>query len=567
VTAHVRPVPIEALAMANAWFAALGKPFRGSLEPEDPLIAGSGTGWLVSTLGRELAVVVDPAFPFTRPNVYLRGVRAAMPHVERNGRLCLRNPEVPSDPAMAMASALSEARDLLRAIDDGAEDGDFQEDFGLYCLQQAAPGPPARLLLPERVRETRTIAWVATNAAYYGFASTTDLRRWWQHRFSAWPTKVRQGGLIALERLPEPNDYPNDGEDLWSLVQAWSPSGATLLAHLLRQTPKSLLVVLAGTAPSGRRHAFASLVSRPQNALGKSANRRVIEHGHKRGKTPASLLCERYIVTRLVTEALDAAGSRLPYAERDRLTNARVGVIGCGALGSGVARLLAKSGIGHLVLVDPEELTWENIRRHQLGAGAVGMNKADVMAQAIPHQNPDIGSTKAYGSSVEALLTKAPAALDGLDLVVACTATWSANSFLDAFSARAAIPILYAWMERHAVAAHAVLIMPGHSFASGYDPAGNPKLVASASDKPIPAECGGLTSPFGAIELAQAEALTGRLALDFVRGKAAQTTWRTWLTDDAALAEAEGRWTPEWIAARGKPSADGGTTSGPWWTQ
>ena len=102
-------MPVDALATANAWFAALGKPFHGCLGPEDPLLAGSGTGWLVSTLGRKLAVVVDPAFPFTRPKVYLRGPVEPMPHVERDGRLCLRNPEVPSDPAMAIASALSEA--------------------------------------------------------------------------------------------------------------------------------------------------------------------------------------------------------------------------------------------------------------------------------------------------------------------------------------------------------------------------------------------------------------------------------------------------------------------------
>lgn len=567
MTACVHPMPAEALAIANAWFADLGKPFLGSLDPEDPLLVGNRTGWLISTLGRELAVVVDSAFPFTRPKVYLRGLLEPLPHVERYGRLCLRNPEVPSDPAMAIASALSEARNLLRAIDDGSQDTDFQEDFGLYWLQQAAPGRPARLLLPEGVRETRTIAWAATDAAYYAFFSPAELKRWWQHRFGATPSKVHQGAMISLDRLPGPSDYPKDGKSFWNLVQAQSSAGMQLLAQLLRQTPKSLLVILAGTAPSGRQHIVATLVSRPPDALGNPSNRRLIERGHKRGKMPPALLCERHVVTRLVTEMLDAAYSRLPYPERDRLANARVGIVGCGALGSGVARLLAKSGVGHLVLIDPENLAWENIRRHQLGAGAVGFNKANFMAQAIAHENPDIGSTKAYDSTVEALLTDVPAALDGMNLIVACTASWSANTFLDAFSSRTGIPVLFAWLEGHAVAAHAVLIMQGYSYASGYDPAGNPKLVASVSTKPVPVECGALTSPFGAIELAQAEALTGRLALDFIRGTVTQTTWRTWLTDDTALAEAEGRWTPEWIEARGKPSVDGGRCNGPWWTR
>ena len=88
--------------------------------------------------------------------------------------------------------------------------------------------------------------------------------------------------------------------------------------------------------------------------------------------------------------------TRLPYPERDRLTAARVAVVGCGALGSGVARLLARSGVGHLVLIDPEPLGWERTSGgHQLGAGAVGLPKATTLAQAVAHENPDIGSARA----------------------------------------------------------------------------------------------------------------------------------------------------------------------------
>ena len=61
--------------------------------------------------------------------------------------------------------------------------------------------------------------------------------------------------------------------------------------------------------------------------------------------------------------------------------------------------------------------------------------------------------------------------------------------------------------------------MPGSSYSSGFDEVGNPRMTASVSHKPVPAECGALTSPFGAIELSHAEALTARLTLDFLRGK------------------------------------------------
>ncbi|NNM73839.1 ThiF family adenylyltransferase [Enterovirga aerilata] len=563
MTAHVHPLPVDAVALVDSWFSPL-KSFRGRLPSNDPLIAAGGAGWLIRTRGRELAVVVDVAFPFTRPRVYLRGNWPAMPHIERDGRFCLRNPEIPASPIAAVERALGEARALLADIASGSEDHDFEEDFGLYWRQSAEVGLRARLLIPGD-QASSIIAWSATQAGAYGFLSTEALQRWWAHRFDSDRSHVRQGALVALTRLPHPDLYPRTGLELWDLVVQCSRDGAEVLAGLLRQTPKSLLVVLAGTALSGRHHAVGAMLTRHSDARGRPVTRRVIEHDYPRGKTPPEIICERYRLSRLETEALDAAGTRLPYEERDRLASARVAVIGCGALGSGVARLLAKSGVGHLVLVDPERLGWENIRRHQLGAGFVGSPKATGLAKAIAHENPDIGGTIGYDLAVEKLLLANAKSLEGLDLVVACTASWSANSALDDFFGRPGRPpVLYAWMEAHAVAAHAVLIMTGNSYRSGFDIVGNPKLMASQSSKAIPAACGALTSPFGAIELAHAETLTSRLALDFLRGKAVSTTWRTWLTDSETLADAEGSWTKDWIAARGSPDPQGQVSAGPW---
>lgn len=58
--------------------------------------------------------------------------------------------------------------------------------------------------------------------------------------------KVRQGALIVLHELPHPDVYPDTGAELWDLIEGRSAGGAEILGELLRQTPKSLLVVLAG---------------------------------------------------------------------------------------------------------------------------------------------------------------------------------------------------------------------------------------------------------------------------------------------------------------------------------
>lgn len=63
---------------------------------------------------------------------------------------------------------------------------------------------------------------------------------------------------------------------------------------------------------------------------------------------------------------------------------------------------------------------------------------------------------------------------------------------------------------------------------------------------------------------AHAEGLTARLATDFLRAGSTKAGWRTWLTDAASLSDAQGEWTPEWIASRGEPNRLGGIVSVDW---
>lgn len=48
------------------------------------------------------------------------------------------------------------------------------------------------------------------------------------------------------------------------------------------------------------------------------------------------------------------------------LADKRVVILGCGSIGSPVAKLLATAGVGKLTFVDPEFLTWSNVGRHYL---------------------------------------------------------------------------------------------------------------------------------------------------------------------------------------------------------
>ncbi|MDQ8203173.1 tRNA cyclic N6-threonylcarbamoyladenosine(37) synthase TcdA [Pelagicoccus sp. SDUM812003] len=70
---------------------------------------------------------------------------------------------------------------------------------------------------------------------------------------------------------------------------------------------------------------------------------------------------------------------------------ARVCVVGIGGVGSWIVEALARSGVGHLTLVDLDDICESNINRqiHALD-GAIGASKVETMAERCRAINPDI---------------------------------------------------------------------------------------------------------------------------------------------------------------------------------
>lgn len=73
-----------------------------------------------------------------------------------------------------------------------------------------------------------------------------------------------------------------------------------------------------------------------------------------------------------------------------RLSAARVMVFGVGGVGGYVCEALARSGVGHFVLVDNDVVSLSNINRQIIATRrTVGRYKVDVMAERIADINPD----------------------------------------------------------------------------------------------------------------------------------------------------------------------------------
>jgi hypothetical protein len=97
----------------------------------------------------------------------------------------------------------------------------------------------------------------------------------------------------------------------------------------------------------------------------------------------------------------------------ERFASSRVAVVGLGGVGSWVGEALARSGVGHLTLIDADDICVSNTNR-QLPAleGQYGRNKCDAMADRCRAINPlievDANPSFVTAANLEALLKGLP---------------------------------------------------------------------------------------------------------------------------------------------------------------
>ena len=92
---------------------------------------------------------------------------------------------------------------------------------------------------------------------------------------------------------------------------------------------------------------------------------------------------------RISREQLDQAfDARFPEEMRTKLRNARVAVAGLGGLGSNIAVMLARSGIGELLLVDFDTVDVTNLNRQMYLIPQLGKPKAEALPEILYPINP-----------------------------------------------------------------------------------------------------------------------------------------------------------------------------------
>lgn len=200
-----------------------------------------------------------------------------------------------------------------------------------------------------------------------------------------------------------------------------------------------------------------------------------------------------------------------------RLRDARVLVVGAGGLGSPAILYLGAAGVGHIGIIDGDEVERSNLQRQVIhGEADLGRPKAQSAGDAVATLNPHI-SVRTYSRRFEAGI--AAELLSGYDLVLDGSDSFATRALVNEAAVRAECPLISAALT--AWEGQVSLFDPargGPCYGCVFPEAPAPGLVPSCAEAgvagPLPGVLGSLMALEAVKHLTGAgETLRGRMLL------------------------------------------------------
>lgn len=404
---------LERFGIEHDWFMPLGWRFdeRMRLVLDADIIAG-GKSWPVY-------LQYPDFFPHTPPSVFPRGdkTRWSSHQYGAGGELCLEYGPDNWTPDLTGVHLIESARRLLEGENPAPGQTGTVESRHVETLGQLF-----------RSAKTRFILTRSAKAALESTPLRTPLDGTVVSSFH------KEGVVHVLHTLKQP-----DGST-WR-----NPDIPQQLANEYFERDFSLTRVEADAdlPPTSSLTAFKSASA----ALGLNADKlyAIIQRGDE---THSFFLWEKDDSAASIPVVPAQREERRLDEAHEALKNKKVGLVGCGSLGSKLAAMLARAGVAKWVLTDDDLLLPDNLVRNELDWRDVGTHKAQALARRLEFVNPGVdvddwnvrlgGQTSA--ASADAILY----VLGQCDLIIDATANPDILNVLAAVAAAKSKPIIWA---------------------------------------------------------------------------------------------------------------------------
>ncbi|MGF9696997.1 ThiF family adenylyltransferase [Paenibacillus sp. MABNR03] len=126
-----------------------------------------------------------------------------------------------------------------------------------------------------------------------------------------------------------------------------------------------------------------------------------------------------------------------------RLNNSRVVIVGAGALGTGIAETLVRSGIGHVTIADRDYVEWSNLQRQQLYIEQDAVQRMP-KAMAAEKRLSDINSSVVIeGKVMDVRVDELEDLIQNADLIMDATDNFDTRLLINDMSQKYRIPWIY----------------------------------------------------------------------------------------------------------------------------
>jgi hypothetical protein len=498
----------------------------------------------------QIRLEVPSEFPSTLPDVYLEPWDALgfIPHVEYRGgkegnagKVCYFEKEGlvvnRRRPYAVLRSALDEALNVLRDGVENNNDDSFAREFEDYW-SRLEDREAIRSIVGER-GDVRQITWAQHNEnPSYLAESESQIEDYFSGKDISGEFTIRHALFAPLKedsRIPPP--HPDEAfwtaEDLRSIVwENVADERQESLEDLANQCSSQQGVLLLGLPkPDGSRALIG--VRFDQDRYGHP----LLDGDDTRSLRPLHIdrRDKDFIVPR--------GGGKVS------LSNKRVLLVGCGAVGGYLALELARSGIVDLVLVDPQSHLPENTFRHVLGRPSWRKNKAKALAGRISRSLPYM-NVEAIPTDLKDAINEEAVDLSQFDLVIFATGdpTFELEMNEHLRSSPGGPRTLHTWVEPYGIGGHSLLTgnaTDGACFECLYQTEADHSLHNRAAFA-APGQsfgkretgCSSLYTPYGATDASRTANLALRLAVNALRDREKGNPLRSWKGNSEDFLEA-----------------------------